>query len=305
MDRFSVWQVLDVGDRNRAERSLLLVRRYERGGRRSLPRNAPLGASAANRRRYSLPIGFVQADAEALPFSDDSFDTVGISLALCTVPDPGSRCFPSSSAASAGHWDESSSSSTSARPRRRHSPSRNGSFRPSTNGRLAATSTATHSPWSALLGFSLEEVRNRLFGSVRLRHRKAAKVATCYPRRLRRWTLEAGSPEMTLTEQPETEAAPAISFDDVQAAAKRLRGVAHRTPVLTSRTLDELTGAHVFLKAESFQRIGAFKFRGAYNAISALDTRGSRSRRRDRIRRGITRRRSRSRPSSSPSPRRS
>jgi threonine dehydratase len=76
---------------------------------------------------------------------------------------------------------------------------------------------------------------------------------------------------MTLTEQPQTAAGPAITFADVQAAAERLRGVAHRTPVLTSRTLDEMTGARVFLKAEPFQRIGAFKFRGAYNAISALD----------------------------------
>ena len=62
-----------------------------------------------------------------------------------------------------------------------------------------------------------------------------------------------------------------ISFADVQAAAGRLRGVANRTPVMTSRTLDALTGAQVFLKVESFQRIGAFKFRGAYNAISTLD----------------------------------
>jgi threonine dehydratase len=76
---------------------------------------------------------------------------------------------------------------------------------------------------------------------------------------------------MTLTEQPETVTEPAISFDDVLAAAERLRGVAHRTPVMTSRTLDELTGARVCLKVETFQRIGAFKFRGAYNAISALD----------------------------------
>lgn len=65
--------------------------------------------------------------------------------------------------------------------------------------------------------------------------------------------------------------APAIHFADVQAAADRLRGVANRTPVMTSRTLDALTGARVFLKVESFQRIGAFKFRGAYNAISMLD----------------------------------
>lgn len=62
-----------------------------------------------------------------------------------------------------------------------------------------------------------------------------------------------------------------IDIDDVRAAATRLEGVAHRTPVLTSRTLDELTGARVFLKAENLQRIGAFKFRGAYNALSTLD----------------------------------
>ncbi len=63
----------------------------------------------------------------------------------------------------------------------------------------------------------------------------------------------------------------AIGFPDIRAAAARLEGVAHRTPVLTSRTLDALTGAQVFLKAECFQRGGAFKFRGAYNAIAALD----------------------------------
>jgi threonine dehydratase len=61
-----------------------------------------------------------------------------------------------------------------------------------------------------------------------------------------------------------------LSLTDVRAAAGRLAGVAHRTPVLTSRTLDERVGAQVFLKAENFQRIGAFKFRGAYNAISKL-----------------------------------
>ena len=58
--------------------------------------------------------------------------------------------------------------------------------------------------------------------------------------------------------------------DDVRAAAGRLRGVANATPVLTSRTLDALAGATVFLKCESFQRGGAFKFRGAYNAVSKL-----------------------------------
>ena len=61
-----------------------------------------------------------------------------------------------------------------------------------------------------------------------------------------------------------------LSLTDVRAAADRIAGVAHRTPVLTSRTLDERVGAQVFLKAENFQRIGAFKFRGAFNAISRL-----------------------------------
>lgn len=63
---------------------------------------------------------------------------------------------------------------------------------------------------------------------------------------------------------------PVITLADVQAAAGRLSGVAHHTPVLTSRTLDERTGASIFLKCENFQRIGAFKFRGAYNAIVQL-----------------------------------
>jgi threonine dehydratase len=62
-----------------------------------------------------------------------------------------------------------------------------------------------------------------------------------------------------------------ISLQDVEEAAARLSGVVHRTPVLTSRTLDRATKAAVFLKAESFQRGGAFKFRGAYNRISSLD----------------------------------
>ena len=62
----------------------------------------------------------------------------------------------------------------------------------------------------------------------------------------------------------------AIAIDDVRAAAGRLRGVAHRTPVITARTLDERCGGRVFLKAENLQRVGAFKFRGAYNAVTAL-----------------------------------
>lgn len=61
-----------------------------------------------------------------------------------------------------------------------------------------------------------------------------------------------------------------LTLADIRAAAGRIEGFAHRTPVLTSRTLNERVGAEVFLKAENFQRIGAFKFRGAFNAISRL-----------------------------------
>jgi threonine dehydratase len=61
-----------------------------------------------------------------------------------------------------------------------------------------------------------------------------------------------------------------VTYDDVKAAAGRLRGVAHRTPVATSRTLDARTGGRLFLKCENLQRAGAFKFRGAYNAIAKL-----------------------------------
>lgn len=61
-----------------------------------------------------------------------------------------------------------------------------------------------------------------------------------------------------------------VSIQDVRAAAERLRGVAHRTPVVTSRSLGERVGARVFLKCENLQRMGAFKFRGAYNRIALL-----------------------------------
>ncbi|HEX3138948.1 MAG TPA: threo-3-hydroxy-L-aspartate ammonia-lyase [Rhizobacter sp.] len=63
-----------------------------------------------------------------------------------------------------------------------------------------------------------------------------------------------------------------LQFTDIQAAAARLKGVAHRTPVLRSTTLDELLGLQVFMKAENLQRMGAFKFRGAYNSVNALST---------------------------------
>jgi threonine dehydratase len=61
---------------------------------------------------------------------------------------------------------------------------------------------------------------------------------------------------------------PAPTYADVADAAERIAGAAHRTPVMTSRTADALTGANLFFKCENFQRMGAFKFRGAFNAIS-------------------------------------
>ena len=60
----------------------------------------------------------------------------------------------------------------------------------------------------------------------------------------------------------------AISFDDIVRAHERIMPAAHRTPVLTSTTADALSGARLFFKCENFQRVGAFKFRGAYNAIA-------------------------------------
>ena len=62
-----------------------------------------------------------------------------------------------------------------------------------------------------------------------------------------------------------------VSPEEIREAARRIGGVAHRTPVLTSRTADERTGGKLFFKCESFQRAGAFKFRGAYNALTQLD----------------------------------
>jgi threo-3-hydroxy-L-aspartate ammonia-lyase len=61
-----------------------------------------------------------------------------------------------------------------------------------------------------------------------------------------------------------------IAFKDILAAAARIKGIAHRTPVLTSSTANALSGASVFFKCENFQRMGAFKFRGAYNAVAHL-----------------------------------
>ncbi len=61
------------------------------------------------------------------------------------------------------------------------------------------------------------------------------------------------------------------TYDDVRAAAERLHGNAHRTPVMSSRTINRETGAELFFKCENLQRMGAFKFRGAFNALSKFD----------------------------------
>jgi len=60
------------------------------------------------------------------------------------------------------------------------------------------------------------------------------------------------------------------TFTDIEQAARRIEGVAHRTPVITSRSADQRIGARLFFKCENLQRAGAFKFRGAYNALAAL-----------------------------------
>jgi len=63
------------------------------------------------------------------------------------------------------------------------------------------------------------------------------------------------------------------TYSDVQAAAARIQGYAHRTPVLTSRTINDEIGAELFFKCENLQRMGAFKFRGAFNALAKFDER--------------------------------
>lgn len=73
-------------------------------------------------------------------------------------------------------------------------------------------------------------------------------------------------------DSPHDHHTPALpTYDDVVAAAGRIAGHAHRTPVLTSRTIDGEFGAQVFFKCENLQRMGAFKFRGAFNALARFD----------------------------------
>lgn len=64
---------------------------------------------------------------------------------------------------------------------------------------------------------------------------------------------------------------PAVGIEDIRRAAARITPHAHRTPVITSATVDSMTGASIFFKCENLQRAGAFKFRGAANAVFSLD----------------------------------
>ena len=73
-----------------------------------------------------------------------------------------------------------------------------------------------------------------------------------------------------MTKQPATQPPALPTYADVVAAASRLAGVAHRTPVITSRTVNDEFGAEVFFKCENFQKAGAFKARGASNAVFGL-----------------------------------
>lgn len=69
-----------------------------------------------------------------------------------------------------------------------------------------------------------------------------------------------------------SQAALPVCYEDIEAAALRIAGQAHRTPVMTSRSVDRRTGARIFFKCENLQRMGAFKFRGAFNALARLST---------------------------------
>jgi threonine dehydratase len=84
-------------------------------------------------------------------------------------------------------------------------------------------------------------------------------------------TIDCAAEVLVTYSRPMSNSLRIPTFDDVRTAQARIAGVAHRTPVLTSRTADARTGATIFFKAENLQRAGAFKFRGAYNAIAALD----------------------------------
>jgi threo-3-hydroxy-L-aspartate ammonia-lyase len=78
-------------------------------------------------------------------------------------------------------------------------------------------------------------------------------------------------PSIKLQEELAVDALTLPTFEDVQAAAARIEGFAHKTPVLTSRTIDDEIGAQLFFKCENLQRTGSFKFRGAFNTLSKFD----------------------------------
>jgi len=111
-------------------------------------------------------------------------------------------------------------------------------------------------------------LQHRATGVSRLRSR-VTKAQTVQRRRAVQAEVRSASVGSE-GEDMELETARRVGFEDVEAAAVRLKGVAHRTPVATSRTLDDRLSARLFLKCENLQRAGAFKFRGAYNAIAKL-----------------------------------
>lgn len=75
---------------------------------------------------------------------------------------------------------------------------------------------------------------------------------------------------MVISATPATTNQLTVTIDDVRAAARRIEGIATRTPMFHSRTVDDLVGAEIWFKCEQFQRSGSFKFRGAYNALAAM-----------------------------------
>src|SRR5262249_29158417 len=117
------------------------------------------------------------------------------------------------------------------------------------------------------------ELRRRQGGEARLRRAHGTRRGG----KGRRLAVPHGAEELSLSK--DVSASLPVGFADVRAAADRLRGVAHHTPAVRSRTLDARCGAEVVLKCENLQRMGAFKFRGAYNLMSQLPA--------DRRKRGV------------------
>ena len=116
-----------------------------------------------------------------------------------------------------------------------------------------------------------QQLADRALGAIGQWKSRSSDPASSY-RRGGPWAARAGQAPPLRDEF--REGVHVLTWQDIEAARKRLAGIAHRTPVLTSRQFDEAAGARVFFKAENLQRGGAFKFRGAYNKIKAETERG-------------------------------